>query len=192
MGPADAIKTCLGKLLKFQGRASQAEFWWYALSLVTITGLLLAPYASVLGVESAFRFESEQGSIRIAITPSLGLQPKWHLYKIAWNPVSIAIVACFYSLIVAATVRRLHDVGSSGWFGVTMLLLGPIARLLMTAMVVLLWRMSPGIATLLVLPMAWISWLVWLICPIILIILLSRPSEDGETEYGPNPREVTS
>ena len=30
MGPLDAIKTCLAKSFQFKGRASRAEFWWFA------------------------------------------------------------------------------------------------------------------------------------------------------------------
>lgn len=52
MGPetmnfVDSIKTCLGKYVDFNGRASRAEYWWFML-LTLIIGFI--PVVNFLGI----------------------------------------------------------------------------------------------------------------------------------------------
>ena len=52
MGPetmnfVDAIKTCIGKYVDFNGRASRAEYWWFML-FTFIIGLI--PVVNFLGI----------------------------------------------------------------------------------------------------------------------------------------------
>jgi uncharacterized membrane protein YhaH (DUF805 family) len=47
MGPAQAIRTCLGNYVTFSGRASRSEFWWF---WSLLTGLTLA--LSAVGLEA--------------------------------------------------------------------------------------------------------------------------------------------
>ncbi|WP_342076667.1 DUF805 domain-containing protein [Yoonia sp. SS1-5] len=192
MGPADAIKTCLAKSFQFKGRASRSEFWWYGGLLLVVTFALLWPHATILSTETAELMVIKTSAVTGETTRELERQTEWHLYSVKWNMISITIIIAFYCLITAATVRRLHDVGSSGWFGLTMLLIGPASALLAVGSIHLIFNLSAGLAITIGFILSIASWLVWLICPLILLILLTRPSEEGRTEYGPNPNEASS
>jgi uncharacterized membrane protein YhaH (DUF805 family) len=192
MSPTQAIKTGLAKSFQFKGRASRAEFWWFAGILLIATFGLLWPYATILSSETADVIVIKTSTVTGETTRILEHQTQWHLYNVTWNMVSIGIAIAFYSLIAAVMVRRLHDVGTSGWFGLTMLLIGPASALLTAASVTLIFKLSVALAISIGFILGLVSWLVWLICPVILLVLLTRPSEEGRTEYGPNPNEVPS
>ena len=74
MGPLDAIKTCLAKSFQFKGRASRAEFWWFACALFIITILALAPHATVLSSPTlrhgGMEIDPETGAV-LGIAPML-------------------------------------------------------------------------------------------------------------------------
>lgn len=82
-----AIRTCIDKYATFSGRASRSEFWWFVLF-----GFLVNLAASVL---DAAIFGSGDGAAQpIAALTSLSiLLPN-----------------------LAVAVRRLHDIGRSGWW----------------------------------------------------------------------------
>ena len=82
MSFGDAIKTCFHKYATFDGRASRAEYWWFALfyTIVYVVALVID-----LAAGTTFVF---------ILIVSLGLLLP----------------------TVAAGVRRLHDVGKSGWW----------------------------------------------------------------------------
>jgi len=77
----------LGRVLDFRGRSRRADFWPY---MVLLFGLYLAGVIAVVGIGSL-----AMGSM---VTP---------MYLLTG---ALALLA------VAATVRRLHDVGWSGWW----------------------------------------------------------------------------
>lgn len=89
----EAVKTCLTtKYADFKGRASRSEFWWffafyYALVLVLFFGLLI-PMAS------------DNASL---------LSSVW--FGIIWVVAMVMMLP-----ILSAMVRRLHDIGKSGWW----------------------------------------------------------------------------
>ena len=82
-----AVKTCFNKYADFQGRASRAEFWWFALfvTLVSIGAAIID--GALLGTHY-----DETGVIG------------W-----LWT-----LVTLLPSLAVGA--RRLHDINNSGWW----------------------------------------------------------------------------
>ena len=51
MSFTDAVKTCFAKYVDFKGRASRAEYWWFALfvGLIYIAGVVLASIDETLG-----------------------------------------------------------------------------------------------------------------------------------------------
>jgi uncharacterized membrane protein YhaH (DUF805 family) len=51
MSFTDAVKTCFSKYVDFKGRASRAEYWWFALfvGLVYIAGVVLASIDETVG-----------------------------------------------------------------------------------------------------------------------------------------------
>ena len=88
MGFAEAVKVGLNKFYTPYGRASRSEFWWYFLFLIIISG--------VIGVIGGFLEAVSEEQVWIGI-----------------------ILQCFSALlcasIICAEIRRLHDIGKSGW-----------------------------------------------------------------------------
>ena len=90
MGLVDAIKTCLCKYLDFDVRAPRSEYWYFTLFLI-----LLGAFSTYVDFESGLTFGeglSEPG-ITGGITNLLTILPTF-----------------------AVGVRRLHDIGKSGWW----------------------------------------------------------------------------
>ena len=95
-----ATRTVLSKYATFSGRATRPEFWWWMLSVFIILvisrlidGALILP---LLGFES---FQPDGG-----------------------QPLSVIVSLAFILPYIAVGVRRLHDIGRTGWW----LLLGLI------------------------------------------------------------------
>ena len=90
MGFIEAIKTCFKKSFVFKGRARRSEYWWWVL----FSTLLYMCISFVGGL-------IPEDSLLIA-----------GIYSI------IVILGSIYMTIVsmAVAVRRLHDVGRSGWW----------------------------------------------------------------------------
>ena len=86
MGPVDAVKTCFVKYVDFDGRAPRSEYWYFVL----FTGLLTS-LSGYLDSEYGLTFV-EQG-----ITSGI-------------------INLLIFLPTVAVGVRRLHDIGKSGWW----------------------------------------------------------------------------
>ena len=86
MGPIDAVKTCFVKYVDFDGRAPRSEYWYFVL----FTGLL----TSLSGyLDSEYGLTFGEQSITSGIINLLIFLPT-----------------------VAVGVRRLHDIGKSGWW----------------------------------------------------------------------------
>ena len=107
MGFFTAIKTCLLKYVVFRGRASRSEFWWFVLFGHLLIFLVTMFDVIVLGTGVTEKFTNfktgESGGIESI---------HWKMYDSSYNPDII-----FFALLlptVAASVRRLHDIGRSG------------------------------------------------------------------------------
>lgn len=87
MSPAQAVKTVLKKYAVFSGRARRSEFWWFT---------LFATIASIVAIE-----------IDIAIFGE-GMEDPTPLSTV----LSLALLLPWLSV----TVRRLHDIGRTGWW----------------------------------------------------------------------------
>lgn len=89
MGFAEAIKKGMNNFFNPYGRASRSEFWWYWLCIFIICG--------VLGVIGGF------------VSGNGGVEQTW--VGIIFDVLS----AIFGASLVCAEIRRLHDIGKSGW-----------------------------------------------------------------------------
>ncbi|WP_423907506.1 DUF805 domain-containing protein [Candidatus Spongiihabitans sp.] len=87
MNFAQSIKTCFSKYATFTGRASRSEFWWFILFLALVNAL-----ASVLECYALDQCDISDGVL------------SW-LWIFATMLPSLAV-----------GVRRLHDIGVSGWW----------------------------------------------------------------------------
>ena len=89
------IKICLtSKYFNFHGRASRREYWVFTIISTIFGGLILA-YINELKAS----YEVEGDYIYVLIIGLLGLTL---LYLVVPN--------------ISVTVRRLHDIGKSGWW----------------------------------------------------------------------------
>ncbi|WP_298372824.1 DUF805 domain-containing protein [Azospirillum sp.] len=109
MGFSDAIRSCLSRYVGFSGRAPRSEYWYWVLFsfLVSIAASVLD--ASLLA-DFALGDEETVGLAEILVTLALALPG------------------------TAVTVRRLHDIGRSGWWLLLIFvpILGWIALLIWT------------------------------------------------------------
>lgn len=83
----DAVVTCLGKYAVFSGRASRSEFWYFVLA-ATLT------------------------NVSVAIVAPLAVPEDLELAALISLVVSLVLIMP----VIAASVRRLHDTGRSGWW----------------------------------------------------------------------------
>ncbi len=89
MGFSEAIKTVFGKYAEFQGRARRSEYWYWVLFTVVVNIVLTSIDRAIFGVD-------ENGISRSVLSGIFGL--------------AVLVPG------LAVTVRRLHDVGKSGWW----------------------------------------------------------------------------
>jgi uncharacterized membrane protein YhaH (DUF805 family) len=109
MGMQDAVRTVFGKYADFSGRARRQEYWWFNL-FAALVSLVLAVIGSVL-------FHRPMGEYGVIAT----------LWSLATLLPSLAVA-----------VRRMHDVGRSGWW----LLIAFVP--LVGALVILYWFVQRG------------------------------------------------
>ncbi|MDD9855601.1 MAG: DUF805 domain-containing protein [Gammaproteobacteria bacterium] len=92
--PTEAVRICLVKYLDFRGRASRSEFWWFWLFALVLPQSLSTAFGYLLSMDSHLQFY-----------------------------LDMAVFAPFFVPLMAAGMRRLHDIGRSG--GLIVLLAAP-------------------------------------------------------------------
>lgn len=118
-----AVRTSLSKCATFTGRASRSEFWWFGLFLwLAEAAMLVAIGLLFLGLFLVLR-DNQRSFTAILIN---GLN--WFSL---FNNVAIIV------LLLAVAVRRLHDIGRSGWW----LFLAPVP---LGFLVVIYWLAQPS------------------------------------------------
>ena len=161
MTPLTAIKTCLAKSFQFSGRASRAEFWWFA-------------FIFVIGAFACFWLIDFYMQDRIASIS---------------NPAGTGLLvylAILTSPFIAAAWRRNQDRGRAGpW------VLPPFLLLAFGVALGFLLEWLSGGADLAELPGAVIGYGGFLLLSPFVLISLAAPSSPGPNRYGPNPLEVT-
>lgn len=145
-----SVSTCLRKYFVLSGRASRSEYWWFSLASLLI-GLGLTVVDLIL-----YGLRNGPGPIEM---------------------VGNLLVICPNFTV---SVRRLHDVGRSGWF-----LLVPLA--FATLAIAFGAMFGPTLGSL-----ASVIVGVTIACGFLLLLWwYFRPSTPGSNRYGPNPLEVT-
>lgn len=94
MGFTEAVRTVFSKYATFSGRARRAEYWWFALFNILASLVLQILDLAVFGAYS--------------MGPDAGMG----LPNVLGGLFSLAILLPS----IAVWVRRLHDVGRSGWW----------------------------------------------------------------------------
>ena len=100
MSLAFATKKCFRMYFVFAGRASRAEYWYFQLFQVIVTLGVVAFIFSLAGIASLDY--SKNGAWTVVTAQAAA---------IAW--MVFCVVVFFPSLSVL--IRRLHDIGQSGW-----------------------------------------------------------------------------
>jgi uncharacterized membrane protein YhaH (DUF805 family) len=90
----DAIKQAFAKYATFAGRATRAEFWWFALFVWLLT---LVPYILLL-----------------TSLPAAGKSVGGAFWL--WLALDVIIVLAVIVPYISVAVRRLHDINKSGWW----------------------------------------------------------------------------
>jgi len=172
----EAVKTCFKKYADFTGRARRSEFWYYTL-FQTIVGIIAVVVIFLLAAVSRM-----MGSIWLmGIGGILMLMVMLALALPGW----------------AASFRRLHDSGRSGWWaGASMLLamFGNVLEQLLkpslsgaalfddTAIKAYEQQMQDFAYLSIGIGICQLGYAIWL------IVLLCRDSDRGENEYGDSPK----
>ncbi|MDD5818483.1 MAG: DUF805 domain-containing protein [bacterium] len=107
----EAIKVCFSKYATFSGRARRSEFWWFYL-----LGVILNMAFSVLVKWKMAKIAAIESAIYSGVDTNSLMAQAESADTIFYT---CAIILCVIGLILfipmlAAWVRRLHDVGKSG------------------------------------------------------------------------------
>ena len=123
MGFQEAVGSCFRKYATFTGRAPRSEFWWFWVFTILVEIAAVVVSGMLLG-----------GSITEVGSSSMG---GWFIFASGgWLPGLVHLALILPSLAVA--VRRLHDVGRSGWWLLIMFV--PLFGLLL----LLFWWVQPS------------------------------------------------
>lgn len=174
----ESVKTCLRKYADFSGRATRAEFWWWVLVTALVSFVINA-------IESAFGIF---GGRLLPIPYFIGIDPLSTIYTLAILLPGLAV-----------TVRRLHDIGRTGWWQLVWIMIAlagfiPVASGIALSVTSLISSGSGWNA--LGEPAFWIpvaiglglSALVWLGLFVWWLIWMVTPGQPGPNIYGPDPR----
>lgn len=172
---AESVKTCFRKYFIFSGRGSRSEFWWFVLFTTLVS--------TTLNIVDSIVFDV---AIQEVMDPHIG--GYWRLYLSA--TFALVILVPFW----AAVWRRMHDTGRPGFDVVMPPILSMVGMALLIGLSIILpdftllgpnqtgFERLRGI--LFVVPFALLFLLFFL--P---LWWLTRPSQPGPNNYGPNPHE---
>lgn len=110
----EAFGTCMRKYADFSGRARRSEYWWFVLAV----WLISFPFGFALVVTFMVAAEDFFDLLEVGKTPT------WRQFvdNVEWDKLARPgalwglVLLVFLSPMMAAAVRRLHDIGLSGWW----------------------------------------------------------------------------
>ncbi|MEM7488766.1 MAG: DUF805 domain-containing protein [Pseudomonadota bacterium] len=115
MGPIQATIFCMTHPFRFRGRARPGEYWWFTLMLTIayfVIGMVLA--WPLLSLAQEARAAAATG-VPFDVETRAAAQVEAMLTS--GHMVAFAIFSLWASFAtIAVTVRRLHDIGRSGWW----------------------------------------------------------------------------
>lgn len=181
MGPVEAIKTALRKSFRYFDRATRAEFWWLVLAALVLFTVAVELDILLFG-------RGTIGGMQVGDKVQYGIYGD--------GPISMVVALLAFFPLLAATVRRLHDRGRSGWWVAVPYLLFALgfAYAYIAYRVLHVGNVDAngtvhfnGLSAIpiIVLLFGGMGILIWNF-----ISLLLR-SQTGPNRYGPNPLEVT-
>jgi uncharacterized membrane protein YhaH (DUF805 family) len=157
-----AILTCFRKYASFSGRARPSEYWYFVLFLIAAYGIAMLIEAKLLGFKACMA----------------GVDPA------TCGGIPPFTAAVFFATMLpgaAVAVRRLHDMGRSGWWAG----LPPLAWLAPSLLIAFFVAdgQNDGIADIAMKASALVAagLSLWV------ILMLSTDSNPGANAYGPQP-----
>ena len=173
MGFTEAIKACIKKSFVFKGRARRSEYWWWVL------------FNSLLG---------------LVVSLVGGFIPTDNLW-VAGIFSLIVILGSLYLAIASAAVnvRRLHDVGISGWwYGGTLIYLLVWTIWFMVECFRVALNLAPNATPDMVsnailmqlIGKILITYIPFMIYSVVLLVFYCLDSKPGANKYGENPKGV--
>ncbi|AXT27283.1 DUF805 domain-containing protein [Ruegeria sp. AD91A] len=175
---SDAIQTCFSKFFTFSGRASRSEYWFFFLFILIwsiIAGIIDWQFFTQVAITESDEVKS------VTATSSQPVQ-------------SIVSLIVFFPHLAVAW-RRMHDTGRSGLYALLpiLLILGAFAVLIFGIGLASHFQhggtldiMFTRATLLIVIP----TLIVLVVSPLLVLWWLTRPSQPGTNQYGPNPHEV--
>lgn len=124
MTMGQAVGACLRKYSDFSGRARRSEFWWFAL----VQALISIPLQTWMFIALAPAFEDFDTSMQRNEWVNLRRVFESVDWERASGPLLVGGVIALLLVIplLAVGSRRLHDMGQSGWWQITMVM-GPLS-----------------------------------------------------------------
>lgn len=192
----EATKTCLQKYITFSGRASRSEYWFFILAIFLASAVAGVLDAIIFGPQVEFSFKLNQnssGELNHSVIQNTQ-------YGSGWISDILGILVFVPSIAVGW--RRMHDMGRPGWHPLVIMVICvglisitlfaflvevPVpeeARLSMPALPVTMNIPQPPI------PLFLVSFFSAFVSMILIIWWLTRPSQSGSNQYGPNPFEA--
>lgn len=173
----EAVGECISKYAIFSGRARRSEYWWFYLFMSII-------FVIMFGLSSMAKFIFDDASTTASVVDIV-------------LAVILALSALFLVIpSLAVQVRRLHDVGRSGWWLVWQVIASLAYE---SAVLVLLGGRSSDSGTLEQIRMAFdvsvvagivmtLLRLAHVVLAIAILVFLLQDSHKDENKYGPSPK----
>ena len=162
-----AIAQCLRKYVGFSGRATRAEYWWWTLATTFII--------VVFGLLAPF-LSGAAGILSIA---------------------AVLFALATFLPTLAVTMRRLHDIGKSGWWILAWIIIGSVSGIILLSGAVLAFGLALlsdllgddrlvaiGFVVLIIGLVPYAGTLLWMIA------WLARQGDAGSNCHGPYPRAM--
>ena len=174
--PIAAVTAGFRQYIRFSGRATRPEFWWWMLFII-VAGIVLGIIDRIIG-----------GAIGAENFTLLG-----SMFGLATLLPGLAV-----------TARRLHDIGKSGWWQLLWYAIWTLTWVIVGVFVIALafafaiagdfdvFARGDSVATMFIVILAVIAGaaatlgvMIWA------IIWLVRPGDPGANRYGPDPRDIS-
>jgi uncharacterized membrane protein YhaH (DUF805 family) len=108
VGLGGAVKSFFRKYVDFSGRARRSEYWWVVVFLAAVGLVALIVDTTVFGASLDAGVDTGSGQV-----------------SFSFDGAPVTAVVALGSLLpsLALFVRRLHDVGQSGWLALLLLII---------------------------------------------------------------------
>ncbi len=117
MSFGEAVKTCFKKYVDFSGRARRSEYWWFQVLNLILCACMTA--VCIWKITAGDKLEAQ-------VSSAIFDQEKMDALMAQANTIDntfyllMGLICIIWLVLVlpglAVTVRRLHDIGKSGWF----------------------------------------------------------------------------